>query len=268
MNYHNNLIKISDFSKLCEISRQTLIYYDRIGLFHPYYINEKGYRFYILEQYNLLYLIKNLKEHGTPLEEIKEYINNRNSKELLTLLEKNKKKIENQIKDLESISKSISYGMERLKQGEENRVGKNIPRIEIVEKDYIHVSKISVEKSGDIIRGINELNGVAERLQTKLLYVHGLVERENLKKHDFKITYFYISGDKKDRNVIEKPAGKYAVIYHQGSYDDLYKSYEKLLSFIKENNYEIKGNSYEENFLDFKTENVNNFLVKVSIFIG
>ncbi len=234
MKHHNNLIKISDISKLCEVSKQTLIYYHKIGLFSPYFINDKGYRFYTLEQHNLLYLIKTLKNLGTPLEEIKEYIKNRNSKEFLTLLEKNKKKVEEQIKSLESISKSIGDGMERLKTGEENRTENNIPKIEYSNEDYIYLTKVSkTEKSLDIVHGMNELNEVAKKLKIKFMDVHAIVTKEDMSNNNFNISYLYITGTKKNRKSILKPEGNYAVIYHKGSFEDTYKSYDKLLNFIK-----------------------------------
>lgn len=268
MKYHNNLIKISDFSKLCEVSKQTLIYYHKIELFYPYFINEKGYRFYTLEQHNLIYLIKTLKDLGTPLEEIKEYINNRNSKEFLTLLEKNKEKVENQIKSLEIISKAIGAGVNRLKFVEENKFNESKPKIEYLKENYISISEISLtEKSLDIVHGINELNEIAKKLKIKLFDINAIVKKENLLKGIFNISYLYISDTKKDKNSIIKPEGNYAVIYHQGSFEDTYKSYEKLFKFIKSQNYKIKGDSYEENLLDFKTENSNNFLIKISILI-
>ena len=37
---------ISEMASLFNVSRQTLIYYDKIGLFKPAVVNEKGYRFY------------------------------------------------------------------------------------------------------------------------------------------------------------------------------------------------------------------------------
>ena len=32
---HKDYLMISEFSKICEISRKTLIFYDNIGLFSP-----------------------------------------------------------------------------------------------------------------------------------------------------------------------------------------------------------------------------------------
>lgn len=41
---------ISEMASIHGVSRQTLIYYDKIELFQPVHIDENGYRFYAAEQ--------------------------------------------------------------------------------------------------------------------------------------------------------------------------------------------------------------------------
>ena len=50
----DGLLKISEFSKIAEISRKGLIFYDNIGVFSPEYTAPNGYRYYSHEQ---IYLI-------------------------------------------------------------------------------------------------------------------------------------------------------------------------------------------------------------------
>ena len=46
-----NLFSIGELSKQQNISRQTLIFYDRIGLFSPAWVDpENGYRYYSASQ--------------------------------------------------------------------------------------------------------------------------------------------------------------------------------------------------------------------------
>lgn len=62
---------ISEMAKMFELSRQTLIYYDRIDLFKPAMVNDKGYRYYSPTQIPFLRLICLLRDLGLELEEIK-----------------------------------------------------------------------------------------------------------------------------------------------------------------------------------------------------
>lgn len=61
---------VSEMASIFDISRQTLIYYDRIGLFKPAAVNEKGYRYYAPTQIPLLRLIRILVGLGIELDEV------------------------------------------------------------------------------------------------------------------------------------------------------------------------------------------------------
>ena len=70
-----NLFSIGELSKLQNISRQTLIFYDKIGLFCPAYVNpENGYRYYSAAQLDFLDTICIMKRIGFSLDEIKSYL--------------------------------------------------------------------------------------------------------------------------------------------------------------------------------------------------
>lgn len=72
------MFKISEFSRLCNVSIRTLRYYDEIGLFKPYFIEEQtNYRYYSASQIEIINKICSLKEMGFSLEDIKNMINNR-----------------------------------------------------------------------------------------------------------------------------------------------------------------------------------------------
>lgn len=62
---------ISEMASLFNVSRQTLIYYDKIGLFKPAVVNEKGYRFYSPTQIpGSCALICMLRDLGLELDEM------------------------------------------------------------------------------------------------------------------------------------------------------------------------------------------------------
>lgn len=69
----NMLIKIKDFAAFCNVSDRALRLYDKLGLFHPAYIDPKnGYRYYDTEQMLELNTIISFKKVGFSLQEIKE----------------------------------------------------------------------------------------------------------------------------------------------------------------------------------------------------
>jgi DNA-binding transcriptional MerR regulator len=65
------VFKISDFSKLSQVSMRTLRYYDEIGLLKPVHVDsETGYRYYLVEQLSRLQRILALKDLGFELAQI------------------------------------------------------------------------------------------------------------------------------------------------------------------------------------------------------
>ena len=65
-------LKIGEFSKLMQVTVKTLRHYESIGLLMPSEVDESsGYRYYRLEQMQLLNTIRRLKDVGFSLDEIK-----------------------------------------------------------------------------------------------------------------------------------------------------------------------------------------------------
>ena len=71
-----DLFSIGELSKHQNISRQTLIFYDKIGLFRPAYVDpDNKYRYYKASQIDYLDTILIMKEMGFSLGEIQEHMN-------------------------------------------------------------------------------------------------------------------------------------------------------------------------------------------------
>ena len=65
------MLKISEFSRLSQVTVKTLHYYDKIGLLKPVHIEgSTGYRYYSVDQLARIHRIMALKELGLPLEQV------------------------------------------------------------------------------------------------------------------------------------------------------------------------------------------------------
>ena len=81
-------ITTGEFAKLTGVTKHTLFYYDKIGLFSPEIKKENGYRLYSFEQLEVFDVIQILRELDMPLEEIREYMDHRSPGRLLELFQK------------------------------------------------------------------------------------------------------------------------------------------------------------------------------------
>ena len=87
------------------ITKHTLFHYDDIGLFQPKYINEKGYRFYSIDQIDILNTILVLRDLDMPLKEIQTYVSQRTPELFQQIFLEHEAQIAKQIKKLQSNEK-------------------------------------------------------------------------------------------------------------------------------------------------------------------
>ena len=88
---------VSQMARMFGLSRQTLIYYDRKGLFSPAARSKAGYRFYLPTQIPTLRLICVLRDLGLPLERIAEVVGDHNPQALLDELPVQRGRLEQRI---------------------------------------------------------------------------------------------------------------------------------------------------------------------------
>ena len=76
-----------ELADLFELPKQTLLYYDKMGILSPEFISENNYRHYSLKQYLILEVILNMRKLGIPISKIKEYLEERSIDSLQALLQ-------------------------------------------------------------------------------------------------------------------------------------------------------------------------------------
>ena len=112
-----NLFSIGEISKQQNISRQTLIFYDKIGLFCPAYVDpQNGYRYYSSSQLDYLDTICIMKKIGFSLEEIKEHMKNYTIEHSITALRKQLSAINRQISELQMIKSRVEHRCQQLER--------------------------------------------------------------------------------------------------------------------------------------------------------
>lgn len=103
----DGMYTISEMANIFGVSRQTLIYYDKIGLFGPAEVNEKGYRFYSPTQIPLMRLICMLRDLGVDLDEITRLTSSYDVAEMANKLRERVSELDGQIAALEKERNSV-----------------------------------------------------------------------------------------------------------------------------------------------------------------
>ena len=103
----DGMYTISEMANIFGVSRQTLIYYDKIGLFGPAEVNEKGYRFYSPTQIPLMRLICMLRDLGVDFDEITRLTSSYDVAEMARKLQERVSELDDQIAELEKERNSV-----------------------------------------------------------------------------------------------------------------------------------------------------------------
>lgn len=114
------MLSIGEFSKICNVSTKTLRYYAEIGLILPEEINhENGYRYYSIEQLEIMLFINRLKAYKFSLEEIKAILESKDlqDEKLYSTLVSKKREIEKLVQESNKTLDQIENDILSLKQG-------------------------------------------------------------------------------------------------------------------------------------------------------
>ncbi|MGX6592441.1 MerR family transcriptional regulator [Cetobacterium ceti] len=261
--------KISDVAKIFNISRQTLIYYDKINLFKPEYKNEENnYRYYSDNQLYDLYFILALKEGGFSLKEIENYYESTSNNCGEKFLNEKILEIDKQILKLKNLKTLILKKQMELKNILDEKDTE--PKVEFQNKNYLFNLKVNnIQGVTEAIKKLDEI-----KKQKKIgneFYITSLRKEDILSKNFYKINTVGILLNEEDKKLfLEKyeviEPNLYGIIYHKDIYDNIHLTYEKLLKFIEKNDYIVIGSSLEKvNGISFKLKEGIGGIIKIMI---
>lgn len=245
-------ISITDLARLRNVTTETLRHYDRIGLFKPTYVDPKtGYRYYSVLQYEKLGTIKELRQLGMSLKEIKEYFDNRHVTKSLSILTNKHEELKEKIKDLQLLEETLSEKIEFLRNVIAESKMKEIIIKQIPEREIITFGKAinnEIELSYGFLHLENTLEEISPILASSRLGF--IISKSDIESCEFNkssdIFVFTKAPNQIDKKNIQKiKAGKYACIYNSGKPWDREESIKKIIKFIYNNHYVIDGDLLE-----------------------
>ena len=248
---HKDYLMISEFSKICEISRKTLIFYDNIGLFSPELIGENGYRYYSHEQIYIIFVINILKELGTPLNQIKKFMESRTPDSAIRLLKQQDETISSKIARLQGFQDMLNMKVQRLIQAKESDVSK----IQLIwqKKQPLFISDpINKEKTNLSDSEWLQFSMKSKKHNVSIGYPEGfLVQNQNLMSSETDVVGHIICyvGESIYANSF-MPQGNYLTAVGTGDFYDTKPIYHKMMKYISEHQLKVVGNAYEERLID------------------
>lgn len=247
-----------ELAELLGISKQTVFYYDKIGLLCPQQRAGNHYRYYSLQQAAELRLILTFRELGLSIEEIRTYLHVRTPEAYLQVLGEQQQRLQQEIGRL-------SLMVERL--GEQRR---QLGQAMCDHNACIHLCEMQEEKLFSLL--CSEQNKREYMYSLLKLYrkaraagegftqeIYCILPQQKLLEGDFEHVYGYAmpwksrTAEAENERVMIRPAGIYAVLYHCGTYGTLSPAYHAMAEWIRQQKYEICGHAYEKSLFNTLT---------------
>ncbi|MEH7108984.1 MerR family transcriptional regulator [Bacillus sp. JJ1764] len=255
-----NKLSIGRMAKLRNVTIDTLRHYDRIGLLKPYLTDpDSGYRYYSLYQYEVLGTIKELKKIGFSLEEIKDFLTNRNVKKSVQLLRKSINNIEDKIQELQEIREILTTRLSNIEDFTNHYLDSDIIIKQLEERKYIQLEKpVGWEDQENLYLGILELeNMIGGAIPALASNIFGdFIKKEyfNELRHTSDLShqintyqsqlFILVQNEESVIPTLKLEKGLYACSYYGGVVrEKMLVQFKKLLHYIDTHGYQIIGDA-------------------------
>lgn len=241
----------AELAKLLGISKQLLLYYDKNDIFSPAFVDENGYRFYVLSQYFTLQIIISLRKLDVSLKEIKAYLKSKDINLLKDIYRNKQQEYKKQIEELLYLEKTMQQKISFL--NDIQNLPLNQILLELQEEEHLYFSEdISFQTP---IK--HRMNILAKHMLP--VFSHPSFQEYLMGFHYDSNEFFYkdlitqynvfISANSKlhYNNPIKKTKekGLYLCVYcnaHYGVIDSKIK--ERILKFVEQNKLHMHGGIY------------------------
>jgi DNA-binding transcriptional MerR regulator/effector-binding domain-containing protein len=234
------MFSIGEFSKLSGLTVKTLRFYHEEGLLVPAYVDpDTGYRYYQEGQIETARVIAYLRNLEFTISDIKALLAQESESDLLDLLERQRSQIKEQIKRLRQTVRSLDQFISEERQGQ--TMAELLENVTEKQLDAVLIAGIRMKgRYSDCGKGFARLGRSFGRLICgKPLLLHYDSEyREDDADFEACLPIRQVKSVE-GTTVRELPGVRCVALVHKGPYDQMGRSYAKVLKWIKERNYKV-----------------------------
>lgn len=246
-----NRYKISELAEIFDISRQTLIFYHKKGIFVPKEIDkDNGYRYYLKEQMWDLMLILTLKRAGFSLEEIKKFVELKSVDENIDFLGNKIDEITLKIKELQNLKGKLEKRVKNLKLASTT----NIDGIRLENRKTLYWYSMKLKNPKDereMVEKYEKLNKIAKKNGIENLEYINVVQLKDVDRLGDKdiLPLLKIGMSIPENQIFEGceqlEIGECFIIDYKNSYQKLNDTYKDIVEHLRRKNYIHLGYSIE-----------------------
>lgn len=246
---------IGEISKLFGLNIRTLRYYDKVNLLKPTYIDEKThYRYYTIDQFEMINSIIYLRTLNMPIQKIKEFLEHKDTDTLMKVFLEQKQDLIKMKHELAICEKKIDNRISQL----QDALNGPLNQIEIcyIEERKALILQQEHDKKSNIETYVREMSSKYD--------VHSLIFLGKVafcvKQSDVMLRQYHTfhsiilileKEDEYHNDCVELEKGLYVKMRYCGDHNDATIYYNQMLDYIKEHQLEIIGDAIELSLIDY-----------------
>ena len=262
------LFSIGEVAKIKDITIKALRYYHKMGILIPKHVDEStGYRYYSIDQFIHIDIIKSCRELNTSIVELQEIFKECNTDKLLRFLQVKREEAEEHIKKMEEVMETIDDLHTKVVSSQEILKNDEIS-IEFFEQRYVVVAPCKEVGSLQELLYYSDLEKIVQDYEEKMAMEMGILYNVN---ENWNVEPKYVFNKIRDdvhmeemQNIKVLPGGKYITLAYSKENEEERRN--TMIKYIKETNIEVE--SFIEVELVSDIFNAETYSCQIQILIG
>lgn len=250
---------IGEVSKICNVSKKALRFYDKINIISPDYISEENkYRYYNKETMLFVPVIKYFKQMGFKLEEMKEFLES-------DTYEVHEKGFRRKIDELKQLKENINVSYTSVSDWydlileAESVIENNVTEVSVKYIESLTVCYVEQEFTHNYMESIiniewtNYLEKIGHAITGPVHIVFQNV-KEKMENKNTKVFIFQKGAKEIENSSTITVGGKMMLsAYHIGPHNKINETYEKIFKWADAHGYKCGNSSIERYVTDYWT---------------
>jgi len=243
-----NFLTTGEFARLCKTTKATLFHYDQENLLKPKHVSENGYRRYGVEQFFDFDMITMLKETGSSLKEIGEFMRDTDGEAFLSLLEDKLRIVKKERARLalrERMLNDMTVGTrEALEFAYDVFTVRDQPEERLEAVPTTAVADNSTAEYVERFTEYTDFYGREDRMPR--IPFGAILDRDDVAGGHYRERYYFSRATRATpRSLLHiKPEGRYAVLAHRGILETHLQTFGEMLEQIRAAGLAVAGNGY------------------------
>lgn len=247
-----DLFTVGELSVLTGISKQTIRYYDKIGLLKPAVVTANAYRYYEPLQIITLNMIMKLSQLNCSLKEIKQYLYDENIGDVAKMLALRQSLVEDKLKELLHARKSLQSQIDTIERGLALKGRLYVEIKSMKERRFFYRSGLAQPEKKAVIVAINSIMKELDHQGSTIVGSPVICWKEMGGKRFLQAGFFadeqFCCMGLQEQAL---PSGDYACICHHGSYENTQQTVNVLQDELDAQNLSPLCDAYHLFVIDY-----------------